>query len=412
MGRGRRGLLGALAASLMLSGCWTQIGFGPGQRRYNPYEQGITAANVATLAPLWTVERPGRISEPVLAGGRVHFAHNPQPPGSPSFEALDAGTGETVWSRTLPSTPIFTLANGVTFSGNELLGGYATTSEAALLRLDPETGATLDQDDDFVASPVVAGDGVLAYARLGTAYDRVLVVRDSTSHTGLWTLDVPDSGILSFAIADGRIYVLTPTRLAAYPVAGCGGAACPPLWQDNLAADETYQAMAAGPDGTVVTTTTFRWIDYFHIKTADPSRVKMRDGATGGTVWSGGVTAATGSLAVDDDYVYVASSHVINDSGQPVGIDRLVAYAVDGCGNEGCNPQWSAPLPGPPDTPLVGGGVVYTNVGNDLYALDTDGSPLATFPGVGTPRSLGEGRLYTTTGEAGGTTLRALAPVS
>ena len=415
MGRGTRGLLGALAAGLMLSGCWTQIGFGPERRRYNPFEQGITPANVDTLAPLWSVTLPGGMSEPVLAGGRVHVSRTDTTVNSHSVTALDGTTGTILWNRTLlADSPVAPVSNSVAFSGNELWGSFAAQTGAALVRLDPQTGATIASEaDEVVLSPVVTGDDVLAYLQLGaTFHDRVLVVRDRTTLATLWTAELTSQP--SWLLISGdRIHLVSSTTVEAYPT-DCGASTCAPLWRRELTDGSGINAAALGPDGEVVTTTAFRFVEDRHgMRFPEPSVLTVSDGATGITLWSARVTSLTGGMAIDDDHIYVSTREQLDDLGNPLGTYSVTAFALGGCGTPTCfTGTWSRPLPSVPGSPLVGGGVVYAGVGSDLHALATDGTPLATFLGVGTPRSLGEGRLYTTTGAADSTSLRALAPVS
>jgi outer membrane protein assembly factor BamB len=412
-------LLGACAASLMslaLTGCWSQIGFGPEHRRHNPFEQDITAANVDTLAPVWSVDVAGDHSEPVVANGRVHFNWTGRPDGSYNVEGLDAATGDTLWSRALlPSSSSFLIANSSALSGDELWASYIAQEGVAQVRLDPATGATIASDEsEIVVSSVVTAGDVLAHVRVGAIFqDRDLVVRDRATLATLWTATIPDPpGVASIAIADGQIYVQGWTGLSAYAVAGCGASTCGPIWERDLAAGERHTAMAAGPGGTVVTTTAFRWVVDGPDRFADLSEVVVRDGATGEQLWFGEVTSATGELAIDDAHIYVPSRQEADDAGPPVGANELVAFAADGCGLPSCTSAWSASMPGAPGAPLVAGDVVYVGVGEDLHALGTGGAPLATLDGAGVPRSLAGGRLYTSTSAAGGTTLHALAPTN
>lgn len=416
MGVASRRLLGACAVSLLLSGCWSQIGFGPEHRRHNPFEEGITEANVDMLAPVWTADVAGDISEPVVANGRVHFNWTGRSDGSYNVDGLSVATGDTLWSRTLlpSSSSSFLIANSAALSGNELWASYIAPEGVAQVRLDPATGATIASDEsEIVVSSVVTAGDVLAYVRVGATFqERDLVVRDRATLATLWTAAIPDPpGVSSVAIADGHIYVQALTRLSAYALAGCGASTCGPIWEREVADGDRYTAMAAGPGGTVVTTTAFRWIvEGPDIRFADLSDLVVRDGATGEQLWSGEVTSASGQLAIDDEHIYVPSRQELDDAGPPVGANALVAFAADGCGTPTCASAWSAPLPGVPGTPLVAGDVVYVGVGEDLHALGTGGALLSTLAGVGVPRSLAGGRLYTTTSEGGVTTLHALAP--
>jgi hypothetical protein len=77
--RWARGIRVALVALLVgtLGGCWAQPGFGPLHQGSNPFEDDLTAANVATLDVAWTAQvddGPVR-SDPVVSGaGLVHVS--------------------------------------------------------------------------------------------------------------------------------------------------------------------------------------------------------------------------------------------------------------------------------------------------------------------------------------------------
>jgi outer membrane protein assembly factor BamB len=117
------------------------------------------------------------------------------------------------------------------------------------------------------------------------------------------------------------------------------------------------------------------------------------------------------TVAIAGDTVYVPTLNVPDGAGGTRGDNALVAMSLaDG------TTQWETRLPAASAVPLVAGGVVYSAAGADLVALDAAGcgaatcDPLLTLPGAGIPRSLGEGRLYTTDFASGTltTTLRAL----
>lgn len=121
-----------------------------------------------------------------------------------------------------------------------------------------------------------------------------------------------------------------------------------------------------------------------------------------------GIPADT--VAIVRDLVYVPSQAITDPAGGTTGENALLALSLaDG------TTRWTAPLPAGAAVPLVAAGVVYTAAGSDLYAFDAAGcgaatcDPLLALAGAGSPRSLGEGQLYTTVATPGtGTTLRAL----
>jgi hypothetical protein len=416
MGRGGRAtrLLAALVLGGALTGCWPQMDAGPEHRRHNPYEQGITPANVATLTEQWAVTGPGTISEPVLGSGRVHYLRRTGgAPSSAVVETLDATAGDLAWSHELlpPGGGDLMWTNGLNSSGGELWTSHTASASASLVRLDPATGATIAEETGIVVlSPSVTGDGVVVDLRMTSDLrHQVMVVRDRATLAVRWSADVfatrPSPTIL---VGDGLLHLVDGSSIRAYALDGCGEPTCPPLWVSNDG--RSISAAALAPDGGLVTVgSTFSGPQG---PTPPYSVVVVRDPATGSVRWNATIEVGAGGLAVDDHHIYTGDGEGRDPNGVPIGANALLAFDAGGCGAAHCTPVWTAPLPGEPGDPLVGGGVVYTSVGDDLHALGTDGTSLAVVPGAGNPRSLGEGRLYTTTTDAaaGTTTLRALAP--
>jgi outer membrane protein assembly factor BamB len=125
---GRRGaVLVALMAVVALPGCWLQIGAGPGHTRHQAFDGGLTAANVATLHELWSVEVPGTLSEPMVSEGRVFVTHTET--HTSAVRAVDAATGATLWNTGLVSMPpvsgAFAAGTPVTFAANGRLTAFA-----------------------------------------------------------------------------------------------------------------------------------------------------------------------------------------------------------------------------------------------------------------------------------------------
>jgi hypothetical protein len=114
--RRRSRVLGGLAAALVLSGCWEQVGYGAGHTRFNPAEDQLTAADVGSLHEVWSVSFPsgGVDDEPIVSGGRVvvSAAGGSGSGGSGSggdatldVQAFDARTGAPAWGTDVFADP-------------------------------------------------------------------------------------------------------------------------------------------------------------------------------------------------------------------------------------------------------------------------------------------------------------------
>jgi outer membrane protein assembly factor BamB len=68
---------------------------------------------------------------------------------------------------------------------------------------------------------------------------------------------------------------------------------------------------------------------------------------------------------VADGVVYIASASVQG---------KLAAFAAAGCGQQQCQPLWTAPLDDVESSPVVAGGVVYVGKNNNrVYAFGARG---------------------------------------
>jgi outer membrane protein assembly factor BamB len=122
--------------------------------------------------------------------------------------------------------------------------------------------------------------------------------------------------------------------------------------------------------------------------------------ATGNLQWKGSVAANPHAIATAAGVAYVTSGH-----------GELVAFAVAGCGQPVCRPQWtSARTRFALFTPTIANGVVYVGALDYVYTHGavlaypttcTDGCrPLATLVLRGaneTPVAVAGGRIYATT---------------
>lgn len=164
-------------------------------------------------------ERDNIESSPAVADGRVYFG------GEHALYALDAATGEEVWTRAIPTHPQSSPAvvDGVVYYG-ATAGGESETP-AKVWALDATTGETLwtagIDDESLRTSPAVADGTVYVAASsrrvcldAGGSDERCsgvtrgqLYALDAASGERRWTADVKTDTRSSPAVADGVIYV-------------------------------------------------------------------------------------------------------------------------------------------------------------------------------------------------------------
>jgi outer membrane protein assembly factor BamB len=393
-------VVAGIAVSVLLPGCWLQVGFAADNARHNVLETGITRGNVTGLHEAWSVDFPNGVSEPIASGGRVYMARSSQT--SAEVRALDAATGAEVWQRVvvppqLPDPSVPFLVFPVAFSGDALWISYATSSTGIhFVSLDPAGGSILTDSPGglLVTTPVATAGGVAAYAAFSFATrSSTLVVRDPHTAAVQWTVDLAASNAVeNVAVARGHLYAPASSVLTAFAAAGCGAATCPPIWQAPMPNGALIRRVAVAPDGSVVVTANFFMANHVF------DMIAVFDGATGTLRWTRTVNDIAGdAVAIAGSSVFVPTNEAPDGSGGTAGEDALVAMSLaDG------TTQWDAGLPASSAVPLVAAGVVYTAAGDDLVAFDAAGcgaatcDPLLTLAGAGRPRSIGEGQLYTT----------------
>lgn len=408
-GVSRRAGAVVLAAG-MLSGCWIQVGFAADHARHNVLEAGITRDSVASLREAWSVDLAGTVSEPIASGSRVYLTRSFHLDASADVHAVDAATGAEVWEHVLlpPSPPDpdnVVIAPPVAFSGAPLWAGVAGIGLGfSLVTLAPGDGSVLTSSPELATTSVVTGEGIAAYVRVDGSVS-TLVVRDPDTAAVQWTGAVTRLGVEDIALSRGRIYVPDRQDVKAFATTECGAATCAPVWSAALPSGADARHLAVASDGSVL-------VPYNDGVTGMAGLLAL-DGRTGEVRWTRTFPEAEQTVAAAGDSVYLATNPHVDPSGAQQGENALVALSlVDG------STRWLAPLAGRSAIPLVAAGVVYTASANDLVALDAAGcgadtcAPLATFPDAGVPRSIGEGRLYTTTtaSDFSATTLRALVP--
>jgi outer membrane protein assembly factor BamB len=169
---------------------WPQFGFSLAHTGTNPYENVLSASDVARLGLDWRF--PASVSSSTAVANGVVYAGS----DDGHVYALNAATGAKLWSfRTagvVVSSPA--VANGVVYVG----------SFDNLYALNAATGAGLwsFRAGPVVSSPAVAG-GVVYF---GDALDNVYALNAATG-TRLWSFRAGSSVNSSPAVAGGVVYI-------------------------------------------------------------------------------------------------------------------------------------------------------------------------------------------------------------
>lgn len=406
--RSRAGVVaGVFVAASLLSGCWTQVGFGPGHRRFNDVENGLVRSNVASLTQAWTVAVPGEVSEPIVSGGRVYVTRaQSTPEATVGARALDVGTGTTVWDTAVVDELPFRSMLGVpsVLSGGDVWMGYTATRHPGPSPSDCAAGGfRLDADDGSIAGPTSSADhavspavtagsivvqterwwGSTAAMPCGSSTETQLVVRDATTLAELWRTTVPGPSISHVlpapTVANDRIIVASGSTLTAYPL-GCGVSNCPWLWTKTFGQEIQNWSFADGGQNRI-------FVAMFN-------EVAVLN-AVGTTLWRAQANAINGGIAVTADHLFVSAATETEFA--------LLVFPAGGCGAPTCAPTWSGSLgEGLTSAPAVAGGVAYVGIGDRLLAFDAAGCGASTCPPlltrtVPTPArflSVAQGRLF------------------
>jgi outer membrane protein assembly factor BamB len=190
----------ALAVPSVAGGDWSTYGYSGSRSALNPSEHTLSPENVGGLHELWSTDLGATINaQPVLASGvrlesgrHADLVYAGTEKGN--FAAVDAGTGEVVWSRDLgaPRSP----------SCRE---GYGVTDTAVL---DRQRGSVY----------VVGGDGVARELDLATGETkRRWTILTDTNHEHVWSglslvggiLYVPVAGTCDTTPYHGRVVAVS-----------------------------------------------------------------------------------------------------------------------------------------------------------------------------------------------------------
>lgn len=369
---------GMLAGAALLSGCWGQPGFGPGNTRHNDGERTLNQANVATLTERWSTDVAATwLSEPIVRGGRIYAtAENPE-----SFlgvKSFTAATGAPDWETQVAG--VRGGASPVALSGDELwLSHNPGFCDAHLSRLDPDDGTVLGSEPAIIGGTIVTGQKVMAYVAYGTCPPQDpgrLFVRDAVTRATLWTFDFPEPNSplsdVTVTIADGHIYVASASTLYAFDET-CGAGTCSPIWTRTFAGRTLDRVAAAG--GRV----------YVSARFAPPvtpgSAVLSALSATdGSTQWSRELERITGVAVTGANVFVIGAGPPANPT--PDGV--LFAFAST-CGSPSGCLEWAAGYGQElPAGVAVAGNVLY--VTTKPAAAGGDGALLAYAPsGCGAP---------------------------
>lgn len=305
----------------------------------------VHAIDIETGNQEWTFEPAGYASSaPALADGTLYVGT-----WGKTFYALDAATGEEIWSRDDghrfgASSPVVvdgTVYVGTVGDGPLVVSGPEDESEfeaCAFLALDDETGELQWQYGEFGEKDNIHSSPAVSDGRVYFGGEQALYALDTATGDVAWTRNIPTHTDSSPAVVDGVVYYGAPTAATAEP----------------------------------------------------PARVWALDAASGETLWTAGID--DGSLrtspAVAEGTVYVAASsmRVCTAAGgegeaECSGVTRGRLYALDAASGER---QWTARIE--TDTrssPAVADGVVYVGCQDGLSAVTTDGEPAwrVTFEG-------------------------------
>ncbi len=407
-----RRALAPVALTLALGGCWLQQDFGPARQNFNPFESGLTAANVATLGEAWTATAPSQ-DQPLVTGNAVYTGVlNVNPAGAErsfTVRAVARGSGAPLWTRTVevlprfsPDSPSLGVAGLVSADRDEVViasQGIGATFGTAFHVFDPLTGALIDTRLDprrfLDTTSVVSNGDTLAYRASDLDLGgQVLVVRSRQTFEQLWSAPLPAELPVTadlggpLVIAGDRLLVReviagTDVQVVrAYALSGCGAATCAPLWTAEVPPpaspfdDLDVKVVAAADDGHLLLRRSARLAGALQ---SDDLVVLTADGEL---EWSTPLLRL-GTVAVAGDRVVVTGADVAT----PAGNDTVVGLSLqDGA------LLWRADLPGFAATAtVVAGDLAYVANGSRVRVFGAPGCgapscpPLADIAAAGGP---------------------------
>jgi outer membrane protein assembly factor BamB len=364
----------------LLPGCWLQPGFGPERQNSNPFESGLTPANVADLTPAWSYPVADFIGSQPLVTGRAVVIGGVRTMGRQTVfavEAVDQGTGERLWLTDLETAQFGTVGAVLSVADGEVLTASSGPAGGVdFTRLDAATGAVIatEHETAFVDPATTAVNGsVIAYRAADPSLSRFdLVVRSRDTFDVLWTAPTTRWELHSLdplVLADNRIYLrelgTAGPVVHAYPVAGCGAPTCAPTATLAVPPPDTEyvsldaRLLAATDDGRILVRRSWSgpqgidWgIDLVALSSDAPAWIRP------GTSLDG--------VAVVDDMVFVTG----RDEASAAGNSLLALQTSTG------SLTWRFDSPFMQNAPVTAGGVVYVEAGEtptDVFAFAAEG---------------------------------------
>jgi outer membrane protein assembly factor BamB len=304
---------------------WTQFHFDADGTRRNPYENVLNPSNVGKLDLKWSfaADSDGVLSSPAVVDGLVYF-------GSSGVYALDARSGEKVWSYTtgiVGTSPA--VANGMIYIGSWDYNLYGLNAHSGAKVWSRRLNAVY-------SSPAVA-NGVVY---VGSADGKLYALNGRTGVL-LWSYQTDDllfsspavaNGVVYFGAAGGNVYALNADTGAE-------------LW--SFQTNNNVDSSPSVSNGVVYIAATDYYKDY---------NVYALNALTGANLWSYSTgEPAFSSPAVADGVVYLGSGSGIDALDAQTGA-LLWNYQTGGC----CVSS----------APAVANGVVYVGSPDGrLYAL-------------------------------------------
>jgi hypothetical protein len=359
---------GLLVLAAAASGCWLQVGSGPGRQGFSALETEVTAANVAGLETSWTGSVDGAAGEAVIFQGRAFV------PDGGNLTAFLLASGAEQWSGCCGgSTPAVV--------GGQLRVATPGADRCRMISIAPATGATTDLAPfgpelpgfaggcgptevlgvgsqavapwSVFVGPVPGGPPgpcnrgesfVLVGPGISSVDTGTAAVWDHDESEGLCLAagELPPFSTIGPISSDGTsVFFTEGLTLSALPVA-CTAAGCPVAWSLDLAPFVAEGSTIAGPPVA---------LEGGDIALASSDgQVLVVDGASHSVAWTANVGAALEQpLAASPTTIFAASPN-----------GTVSALPAGGCGTATCGAQWTATLSSPASArPSIGGDVLY-----------------------------------------------------
>ena len=377
---------------------WPLMGYDLASTYFNSAETTLTKDNAAQLEVAWTADLGGNVYGAPLQVGDKIFASGPG-----SVHALDAATGNELWSANVASQSTLSYADGTLYLNNQA---------AQIVALSADTGMQLwakpvdTQAADGSSSAIAAGDFVVVggssgFAELsggGTFRGYVSALHRMTGEPAWTTYTVPDGArgasvwsTVSVDLDAGLVFAGTGNNYGAPATDTSDSIIAFKLtsgeiaWKNQRIMDDTFGA-GTGPDSD------FGANPVLYETMVDGKLTKMvADGAKGGTIhglsrdggtqiWTRSICSGTadGSNGIFTNFTWTGKNLFVScNAGGPAtlfGIDAATGDIL-----------WMRDLQGQTwGRAASANGVGFVGVGATMEAFDVDtGAVIKSFPSKG-----------------------------